>query len=125
VVFELEQQMKLLSQEKDYLAEDLKKRQAQIDELVASRLKLEGEIAGMRAFIAKREGSFRWAVEREIEKDLAVTGQSGQLYKVSQVGEYWREAQEPSKFIAEQIAMGLQGSLFGAPQHIVLESDGH
>ncbi len=47
----------------------------------------------MRAYIAKKEGSFRWAVEREIEKDLQVTGSNGQLYKVSQVGEYWREAQ--------------------------------
>jgi hypothetical protein len=32
-------------------------------------------------------------VEREIEKDIAASGQRPQLYKVSQVGEYTREAQ--------------------------------
>lgn len=125
-VFELEQQMKLLAQDKDFLAEDLRKRQAQVDELAAVRIKLEGEVAGLRAFISKREGSFRWTVEREIEKDIAVGGQRSQLYKVSQVGEYSREAQgQAEKEISEQIAFGMQANLFGSfPQEIVLEQLG-
>lgn len=56
--------MKLLSQEKDYLGEDLKKKQAVVDDLQSVRLKLEAEINGLKTYISKREGSFRWSVER-------------------------------------------------------------
>jgi uncharacterized coiled-coil DUF342 family protein len=65
-VFELEQQMRVLAQEKDYLAEDLRKRLRDFDELAAVRVKLEAEVVGLKAYIAKREGSFKWTVEREI-----------------------------------------------------------
>lgn len=78
---------------------------------------------GLKAYISKREGSFRWTVEREIEKDISVSDQRPQLYKVSQVGEYSRERKEADRVISEQIAVGLQANFASIfPPQVFLQS---
>jgi chromosome segregation ATPase len=73
VIAELEMQLKRFSTDRDTLAEEVRKRQNAVDEQKGIIGKLEAEVAELKAYIQKREGSFKWAVEREIERDIAVS----------------------------------------------------
>ena len=105
-VFELELQLKQLNQEKEELGEEVRRRQNIVDEINASIFKLEAEVKTLKAYIEKRQGSFKWAVEREIEKDIVISEQKPQAYKVYQVREYSRDNTKDNK-----IQVGLQPNL--------------
>lgn len=83
-------QLKQFGDEKMIFSENIRKREKTIEELRATIMQLKGEISELKLYIEKREGSFKWAVEREIERDIAVTDTSSQIYKVSQIREYTR-----------------------------------
>ena len=78
-------QLRAFGNERDIFDEELKRKENTIIELRALIIRLEAQVAQLKLYIEKREGSFKWAVEREIEKDMAVTDVKGQIYKVSQV----------------------------------------
>ena len=68
----------------------------------------------MKIYIEKREGSFKWAVEREIERDIAVTDTSSQVYKVSQIREYTREASPVRDVnVMQEVSGGIQAHILG------------
>jgi chromosome segregation ATPase len=112
-VFELELQLKQLSQEKEELGEEVRRRQNTVDELNGRIFKLEAEVKTLKAYIEKREGGFKWTVEREIEKDMVISQQKPEAYKVYQVREYSREtALDNRTHVAESIANSLQQTFF-------------
>ena len=78
-------QLRAFGNERDIFDEELKRKENTIIELRALIIRLEAQVAQLKLYIEIREGSFKWAVEREIEKDMAVTDVKGQIYKVSQV----------------------------------------
>jgi predicted nucleic acid-binding Zn-ribbon protein len=93
-VAELEQQLKQYSEEKDILGEELKKKQNLIEQLHNTIFKLQAEISTLKSYIEKREGTFKWVVEREIEKDIQISEIQPQTYKVSQIREYSRDSNQ-------------------------------
>lgn len=124
---ELEQQLKQYSEEKDILGEELKKKQNLIEQLHNTIFKLQAEISTLKAYIEKREGTFKWVVEREIEKDIQISEVKPQTYKVSQVREYSRDSNQETanKVIAEQISYNIQQNLYNNFQEqITMQNSG-
>ena len=84
-IFELEQQLKLINGDKEAALEEVRRREMALDGFKGQIARLEAEIAQLKGYIQQKEKSFRWTVEREIEKDISVTvGQQPGAYRVSQ-----------------------------------------